>query len=48
MVKHVIGRTDWVRACIEAINPDIQYHFCNEILRDRFYEEAGSWKYENC
>lgn len=47
-VKHVIGRTDWDRACTEAINPDIHYHFCNEILRDMFYTEAGTWRYEKC
>lgn len=48
LVKHVIGRTDWDRACAEAINPTIYYHFCNEILRDIFYKEAGTWRYENC
>lgn len=48
MSKHVIGRTDWDRSSVEAINPAIEYHFCNEILRDRFYEEAGTWRYEKC
>ena len=48
MVKHVIGRTDWDRACVEAENPYISYHFCEEILRASFYEYAGSWKYEEC
>lgn len=47
-VKHVIGRTDWDRACTEAVNPDIHYHFCNEIIRDMFYAEAGTWRYEKC
>ncbi len=47
-VKHVIGRTDWDRACTEAVNPGVNYHFCNEILRDSFYAEAGTWKYEKC
>lgn len=41
-VKHVIGRTDWDRACSTQINPKLQYHFCNEILRDCFYEHAWS------
>lgn len=45
-VHHVIGRTDWDEACTREINPDIQYHFCNESLRDSFY--TGSWCYENC
>lgn len=48
MAKHVIGRTDWDRACVEAINPMINYHFCDEILRDMFYEKAGTWRYEKC
>ncbi len=47
-VQHVIGRTDWDRACVEAINPSVCYHFCNEILRPAFYEFAGSWNYEKC
>ncbi len=48
MVKHVIGRTDWDRACVEAKNPHISYHFCEEILRASFYRYAGAWKYEEC
>lgn len=43
---HVIGRTDWDCACTAAINPDVRYHFCNETLREEFYE--GSWSYETC
>lgn len=34
---HVIGRTSWDYAHSKAINPNINYHFCNEILRDSFY-----------
>lgn len=45
-VKHVIGRTDWDKACTYFINPDARYHFCNETLRDTFY--TGQWKYEEC
>jgi len=45
-VKHVIGRTDWDRACIAQINPDAMYHFCNETLRDSFYEH--SWDILKC
>ena len=44
--RHVIGRTDWDRACARLINPQAQYHFCNETLREPFYE--GSWRYEGC
>lgn len=45
-VKHVIGRTSFDRAHVLAINPSIQYHFCNETLRDEFY--TGNWIYEKC
>lgn len=48
MAHHVIGRTDWDRACVESINPKVKYHFCNEILRDIFYKYAGKWHYEDC
>lgn len=43
---HVIGRTDWDEACVTEINPNIHYHFCNESLRDSFYE--GEWEYSAC
>ena len=45
-VKHIIGRTDWDRACTQQINPYAQYHFCNETLRREFY--CGQWEYANC
>lgn len=45
-VRHVIGRTDWDRACARQINPRAQYHFCNETLREDFYE--GQWDYDTC
>lgn len=45
-VKHVIGRTDWDRACVERINPDVVYHHCNENMRSSFYH--NQWNYENC
>lgn len=43
---HVIGRTDWDRACTQQINSHVRYHFCNETLRDSFYETV--WRYEDC
>ena len=46
MARHVIGRTDWDKACTAQISPDASYHFCNETLRDPFYE--GRWTYEAC
>lgn len=45
-VEHVIGRTDWDEACTSQINPTINYHFCNESLRESFYE--GTWDSEKC
>ena len=45
-LHHVIGRTDWDHACVKQINPGIQYHFCNETLRESFYE--GRWNYAGC
>lgn len=45
-VRHIMGRTHWDEACTSQINPDAQYHFCNETLRQTFYE--GQWRYEDC
>lgn len=39
---HVIGRTSWDFAHTKAINPSLSYHFCNESLRDCFYN-ATKW-----
>ena len=44
--RHVIGRTDWDKACVTRVNHDINYHFCNETLRKPFYENA--WDIEKC
>lgn len=46
MARNVIGRTDWDKACTQQINPEAKYHFCNETLRESFYE--GQWSYESC
>ena len=47
MTKHIIGRTSWDRARTRAINPDVEYHFCNEILRTEFYD-GSMWDYQKC
>lgn len=44
--KHFIGRTDWDRVHLWAINPNIKYHFCNETLRDSFYKMK--WDLNKC
>lgn len=40
--RHIIGRTSWDYAHTKAVNPKVQYHFCNESLRDGFYT-AQKW-----
>lgn len=45
--KHIIGRTSWDEAHVTIINPDVNYHFCNESLRNGFYE-ANKWSFEKC
>ena len=47
MAKHVIGRTSWDRSMLWAINPDAEYHFCNETLRAEFYDGA-MWDFKKC
>ncbi len=46
LAKNIIGRTDWDEACTKRINPDIKYLFCNETLRNSFYE--NEWALQNC
>ncbi|WP_053983019.1 glycosyltransferase family 4 protein [Niameybacter massiliensis] len=41
--ENIIGRTSWDRACTSQINPMARYHFCNETLRESFYQYE--WKY---
>ena len=45
-LHHVIGRTSWDHARALELNPNIQYHPCNETLRQSFYE--GRWRYDTC
>lgn len=45
-VCHVMGRTDWDRAITAQYHPDRIYHFCNETLRQSFYQ--GVWRYAGC
>ena len=46
MLENCIGRTDWDYACAKQMNPQIEYPFCGEILRESFY--VNRWKYEEC
>lgn len=45
--KDVIGRTKWDYVHAKTINPKLNYHFCNESLRNNFYS-ATKWSQENC
>lgn len=44
--RHVMGRTRWDMACTGAVTPEAEYHFCNETMRQPFYE--GQWSYAGC
>lgn len=46
-VKHIIGRTSWDKAQAWSINHNAEYHFCNETLRDVFYD-GSRWCYDKC
>lgn len=45
--KYVIGRTDWDKSHSLALNPEIEYFYGGEILRDGFYS-AKKWNYKDC
>lgn len=45
-VHHVIGRTRFDKSHVWSINPQVEYYFCNETLRDVFYVDR--WQYEHC
>ncbi|WEV22674.1 glycosyltransferase family 4 protein [Clostridium perfringens] len=45
-VNHIIGRTSWDKACIKNINKNVEYHFCNETLREEFYKYK--WDISKC
>lgn len=36
--RHIIGRTSWDYSHTKAINQNLEYHFCNEVLRNSFYD----------
>ena len=46
-VHYVIGRTSWDKACVQQINPDVKYLFCNEIMRNPFYL-SDKWELSKC
>lgn len=44
-ISNIIGRTSWDKSHSLALNPNINYHFCNETLRASFYN--NKWEYDN-
>lgn len=45
-INNVIGRTEWDEAHAWVMNPSVNYHFCDEPLRESFYK--NKWCYEDC
>lgn len=45
---HILGRTDWDKACAAQINPKAVYHVNQETLRRSFYQEENRWSCEDC
>ena len=45
LAEHVIGRTTWDEANTKLVNNNVVYHYCNETLRQEFYEH--SWNIDN-
>ena len=46
-ITDITGRTQWDYDHAVTINPNIQYHFLNETLRDSFYE-GDCWSLDKC
>lgn len=44
--NNIIGRTTWDKACVSQINSNAKYYFCNETLREEFYNHI--WEYDKC
>ncbi|WP_035650390.1 glycosyltransferase family 4 protein [Flavobacterium sp. ASV13] len=45
--NHVIGRTNWDYVHTKTISKNVDYHFCNESLRNAFYG-AEKWSLNTC
>jgi len=46
LCENVIGRTEWDYMHSYFLNKNRNYYFCNEMLREKFYE-APKWNYES-
>ena len=47
-VEHIAGRTSWDEAQTWVINPKVQYHTLQEVLRAPFYDEVNRWRLGQC
>jgi glycosyltransferase involved in cell wall biosynthesis len=45
-VDHIIGRTSWDKTHSWVVNCRANYHFCNETLRNEFYQ--NTWDTNSC
>lgn len=45
-LKFFIGRTEWDRSHVWALNPNARYFYGGETLRSSFYKNR--WSYQNC
>ena len=45
-IKYVIGRTEWDKVHVKALNPFVNYFHCDEILGNLYYK--NKWEYEKC
>ena len=45
-IEHVAGRTQWDHDSALAINGNLRYHTLQEVLRQDFYDYAGTWSYD--
>lgn len=46
-VRFVMGRTSWDKMHTLALNPNVLYFHCHEVLREEFYDGAV-WDYDSC
>lgn len=44
----VAGRTFWDETCARVLSPDVAYRFCEEILREPFYDDRHRWQVRTC
>lgn len=45
---HVCDCSEWGKLSVELINPDINFYYCNDILRKSFYSRENIWSPQNC